>query len=233
MNPISKALDVLDMSKDGVLYRNKSRRITATMLTEFKFILTDYFNIEELNQDIYEKEFTNHYENYEIPNVNGIYYCICSHEITHLNFIEHIKTGIVIQVGNCCVRKIAPRQADLLKCFLDKKLCICKHGKIDERLKSGKIWAICESCYQNLLSVGDDIIKFGQHKGTSYKRLCQKKRNYVIDFLLRKNIIKDKKVGIYLKMELDLPIPDADLNDWPFPEKKVIKSPLTHKFLLK
>lgn len=228
----TKAVKVLNKYDKGfdidLFYRKKAPRITSSMFTEFKYILTDLFDIkEELDEHNYERYFKNHYENYDIPSINGKYYCICSHEITRLNFIEHIETGIIIQVGNCCVKKIAKKQGDLLTFFLNKSLCICKNGQIDRRLKSGKEREICESCYTSILSVGEDTITFGKHKGTTYKRLCQKEKKYVIDFLLKKGIIEDKKVNLYFKMELDLAIPDSDLNNWPFPEK------LNHTYLLK
>jgi hypothetical protein len=170
------------MSQDGVYFRQVKNLGTENMATMFinvtKALTDDYY---------FEGKWDRARDYPQGCSSEGIYLCICNHDIENVFFIKHKETGIVAAVGCECVKKVDTK----LHSKLTKELCdICEDEPIDKRKKEGKEGK-CLRCY--LFWIGRYKCLFPKHKGKTYSQLLREDPNYGIWLV---NKMKDLEPGI-------------------------------------
>lgn len=238
-----------------VYYRPESRPVMTNKKDEFLYVLQTFFGDKKL---IDETEFTRQFQpildietRKDLPQYGhengypekittnfGKTYCVCTHKIYHLRYIQHIETGKLFLVGICCIKKVSEKMAYTIQVIEQNRLCRCNKGIIFRTHKSGRDYNICQECYESIQSVGDELKNFGKKfKNWTYYDICHnlEGKKYIIDFLLPKDVIKDIRIVLYIKMELNLRLNLDKIKDWPFPIKEKDETiPIQgHKFLLK
>jgi hypothetical protein len=84
-------------------------------------------------------------------------YCICGHRIKNLYYIKYIPTGIQVQVGDTCVKKIDEK---LHKRITSDNFCILCDEPIGKKLKVHK-QGFCTLTCKQASCVGDWVFYFG------------------------------------------------------------------------
>lgn len=130
--------------------------------------------------------------------------CICSHSINHLHYIQHIKTGIIIQVGSSCIHKV------------------------DQKLYKALINGVCKVCKEAIESMRKNVNKNGFCSDVCSEEFARIERKKQYDIRM-----KDEESSSDEDVECDI-CNDTGISYWtddiygPCLEKKVIKQPTNH-----
>ena len=116
-------------------------------------------------------DWTNGIKGYEDDNTN---YCICGHVIHNLFFIKHKPTGVQVQVGSECVKKI---DKNLYKRITSDNFCLLCDDAIGKKLTIHKQGFCSDTCKKNN-PIGTWTCYFNKHKGLTYNDIFKKDRQY-------------------------------------------------------
>jgi hypothetical protein len=102
-------------------------------------------------------------------------YCICGHVIHNLYFIKYKPTGVQVQVGCECVKKI---DENLYKRITSKNFCLACDEPIGKKLKYHK-QGFCNDTCKRIYNVSDLCFDFGKYKGLTYNDVLEKHPDYL------------------------------------------------------
>lgn len=135
--------------------------------------------------------------------------CVCGHYIQENCLIVDKNTNVIINVGNCCIKRFIPKNTRtceicnnphnnrIVNRCNDCRIGIC--DKCDKPCKEE--FKLCFNCYniqKNMINYSlTKIIPFGKYKGTKYIDILIEDKDYLL-FLLRKDWFEDKEIVEYI-----------------------------------
>lgn len=128
----------------NILFRKKeysNLQYGNTKKEEFEIVLSKISGDKVFIQNNWQPY--NEEETRKFPKVRRL--CICTQSIVNLCFIQHIKSGIVLCVGNHCINKIEeangyePKLAKLYE-YNNKLLEKCGNTTVDSGIHQGKLY---------------------------------------------------------------------------------------------
>jgi hypothetical protein len=104
-------------------------------------------------------------------------YCICGHVIHNLYFIKYKPTGVQVQVGSDCVKKIDEK---LYKRITSENFCLLCNEPIGKKLKIHKKGFCSDTCKKNN-PIGTWICYFPRYKDEhlTYNEVFKKDSQYL------------------------------------------------------